>query len=111
LDEDSSGPPILDASPHESTASPMRSAERRPIQSMTGYAQSVRNTPAGQLVVELRSVNARFLDLVVRAPDELRAAEPALRELLAASVQRGKLECRVALRPGGADDERAARID
>lgn len=89
----------------------MRSAERRPIQSMTGYAQSVRNTPAGQLVVELRSVNARFLDLVVRAPDELRAAEPALRELLTASVQRGKLECRLALRPGSTDDERSVRID
>ncbi|HEY0879158.1 MAG TPA: YicC/YloC family endoribonuclease [Zeimonas sp.] len=89
----------------------MRSAERRPIQSMTGYAQSVRNTSAGQLVVELRSVNARFLDLVVRAPDELRAAEPALRELLGAAVLRGKLECRVALRPGARDDEAAARID
>jgi len=89
----------------------MRSAERRPIQSMTGYAQALRNTPAGQLVVELRSVNARFLDLVVRAPDELRAAEPALRELLTASVQRGKLECRVALRPGAGDDERAAHVD
>ncbi len=89
----------------------MRPAERRPIQSMTGYAQSVRNTAAGQLAVELRSVNARFLDLVVRAPDELRAAEPALRELFTASVQRGKLECRLALRPGAADDERTARID
>jgi len=89
----------------------MRSAERRPIQSMTGYALSARNTAAGQLVVELRSVNARFLDLVVRAPDELRAAEPALRELLASAVQRGKLECRLALRPGIRADEAAARVD
>lgn len=67
---------------------------------MTGYAQAVRASAAGQIVVELRSVNARFLDLVIRAPDELRAAEPALRELLGTAVQRGKLECRVALRPG-----------
>jgi len=89
----------------------MRSAERRPIQSMTGYAQSSRNTVAGQLVVELRSVNARFLDLVVRAPDELRSAEPALRELIGAAVQRGKLECRLALRAGGRADEADARVD
>ncbi|MCD6680973.1 MAG: YicC family protein [Burkholderiaceae bacterium] len=89
----------------------MRSAERRPIQSMTGYAQSSRNTAAGQLVVELRSVNARFLDLIVRAPDELRGAEPALRELLGASVQRGKLECRLALRAGVRVDEAEARVD
>lgn len=89
----------------------MRSAERRPIQSMTGYALSTRNTAAGQLVVELRSVNARFLDLVVRAPDELRSAEPALRELIGAAVQRGKLECRLALRAGVRADEADVRID
>ncbi len=89
----------------------MRSAERRPIQSMTGYALSSRNTAAGQVVIELRSVNARFLDLVVRAPDELRTAEPALRELVGAAVQRGKLECRLALRPGVRTDEAPARID
>ncbi len=89
----------------------MRSAERRPIQSMTGYALSMRNIAAGQLVVELRSVNARFLDLVVRAPDELRGAEPALRELLAAAIQRGKVECRLALRTAVRADETAARID
>ncbi len=89
----------------------MRSAERRPIQSMTGYALSSRNTAAGQVVVELRSVNARFLDLVVRAPDELRSAEPALRELVGAAVQRGKLECRLALRPGVRADEAPARVD
>ena len=34
--------------------------------------------------VELRSVNGRFLDLVLRLPDEHRALEPALRELLTA---------------------------
>ncbi|MDT3680148.1 MAG: YicC/YloC family endoribonuclease [Burkholderiaceae bacterium] len=89
----------------------MRSAERRPIQSMTGYAQSSRNTAAGQLAVELRSVNARFLDLVIRAPDELRSAEPALRELVGAAVLRGKLECRLALRAGGRADETDARVD
>lgn len=89
----------------------MQSAERRPIQSMTGFAQSIRNTAAGQLVVELRSVNARFLDLVVRTPEELRSTEPVLRELLSSAVLRGKLECRLALRPGGHDDERSARID
>ncbi|MCO5101164.1 MAG: YicC family protein [Burkholderiaceae bacterium] len=78
---------------------------------MTGYALSARNTAAGQLVVELRSVNARFLDLIVRAPDELRGSEPALRELLGSAVQRGKLECRLALRPGVRADDAAARVD
>lgn len=92
-----------------------RSAERRPIQSMTGYAQIQKDTRAGQLDVELRSVNSRFLDLVLRTPDELRGIEPALRELLGAHVQRGKLECRVNLRAGRhtptQSDERSVRID
>jgi uncharacterized protein (TIGR00255 family) len=45
--------------------------------------------------VELRSVNGRFLDLGFRLPDEFRALEPALRELLAAAFKRGKVELRL----------------
>ncbi len=75
-----------------------RTAERRPLLSMTGYALASRDTPAGQLSVEIRSVNSRFLDLSFRMPDELRGVEPALRELIVGAAQRGKIECRVGLR-------------
>jgi len=71
---------------------------------MTGFALASRDTPAGQVAVELRSVNSRFLDLSLRIPDELRIAEPALRELIAGTVQRGKLECRVSLRAASAGE-------
>ena len=76
---------------------------------MTGYAavQSSRartaaETDAGtdsnaRLGVEIRSVNSRFLDLAFRLPDELRQAEPALRELLTSKLKRGKVEMRVSL--------------
>jgi uncharacterized protein (TIGR00255 family) len=47
--------------------------------------------------VELRSVNGRFLDLSLRLPDEVRGLEPALRELVASRLKRGKVELRVAL--------------
>lgn len=76
---------------------------------MTGYA-AVQSTPArntqetdtgtdanARLGVEVRSVNSRFLDLAFRLPDELRQAEPALRELLTAKLKRGKIEIRVSL--------------
>jgi uncharacterized protein (TIGR00255 family) len=69
---------------------------------MTGFALATRDTPAGQVCVELRSVNSRFLDLILRIPDELRFAEPDLRELIASRAQRGKVECRLSLRTGGA---------
>ena len=65
------------------------------IQSMTGYAAASTDSPRGRLSLELRSVNSRFLDLQFRVADELRALEPALRELIVARVARGKLDCRV----------------
>ncbi|HJV88372.1 MAG TPA: YicC/YloC family endoribonuclease [Noviherbaspirillum sp.] len=65
------------------------------ISSMTGYAVATRETAAGTITVELKSVNSRFLDLQFRINDELRAVEPALREAIMARVQRGKVECRL----------------
>jgi uncharacterized protein (TIGR00255 family) len=77
---------------------------------MTGYACVTRDTPAGRVVLELRSVNSRFLDLGFRMPDDLRAAEPGIRELLTAGVARGKVECRIALQKLPSEP-RAAAID
>jgi uncharacterized protein (TIGR00255 family) len=66
------------------------------IHSMTGYAAAAREFPFGMLSIELRSVNHRYLDVQFRLPDDLRAIEPALRELVSEHVRRGKVECRVA---------------
>lgn len=66
------------------------------IHSMTGYAAAARELAWGSVSVELRSVNHRYLDVSFRIPDELRLAEPALRELIAGTVSRGKIECRIA---------------
>ena len=79
------------------------------VYSMTGFAQASLGTgngtqdaplrpggaPAGA-TVEARSVNSRFLDVVMRLPDDLRGLEPALRELVGAAFKRGKIELRVA---------------
>jgi uncharacterized protein (TIGR00255 family) len=67
---------------------------------MTGYALASAEHPRGALSLELRSVNARYLDLQFRVPDELRALEPALREAIAARVSRGKVDCRLAFAAG-----------
>jgi len=67
---------------------------------MTGYAAASAGSPRGTLSLELRSVNSRFLDLQFRIADELRGHEPALRELIAARVARGKVDCRVSLAEG-----------
>ncbi len=76
------------------------------VYSMTGYATAQgggqKLGPAGELErepqaaigLEIRSVNSRFLDLTFKLSDDLRAAEPGLRELLTAQLKRGKVEVR-----------------
>jgi uncharacterized protein (TIGR00255 family) len=65
------------------------------IHSMTGYAVASAESPRGALTLELRSVNSRFLDLQFRVAEELRAAEPLLRELITGRIARGKVDCRL----------------
>ncbi|HTT13580.1 MAG TPA: YicC/YloC family endoribonuclease [Burkholderiaceae bacterium] len=68
---------------------------------MTGFAAVSRPTEMGTLLIEIRSVNSRFLDLGLRIPDELRSLEAVVRETIAARVARGKVDCRVALQRQG----------
>lgn len=74
-----------------------------PVYSMTGYATGQSQPPLAEpasavapvtLGMEIRSVNSRFLDLSFRLSDELRPAEPALRESISARIKRGKVEVR-----------------
>ncbi len=86
---------------------------------MTGYAAVQSNTASSpqdaesgteansRLGLEIRSVNSRFLDLAFRLPDELRQAEPALRDLLTTKLKRGKVEVRVALESNSSSNLKA----
>jgi uncharacterized protein (TIGR00255 family) len=67
------------------------------IYSMTGFAMSSQELDGISIHLELRSVNSRYLDVNFRIADDLRAAEPALRELISARITRGKVECRLNL--------------
>lgn len=78
------------------------------IHSMTGYAVTTRETAAGTVTVELKSVNSRFLDLQFKLNDDLRAVEPALREAIMARIARGKLECRLSFGRRHADGDAQA---
>lgn len=72
------------------------------IHSMTGFAVQKRDLGHVSLHLELRSVNSRYLDLFFRMGDDLRACEPAIRELMTARLSRGKVECRLNLQSTGA---------
>mgnify|MGYP001342091801 CR=1 FL=1 len=73
----------------------MKESKKENLRSMTGYAVETADLPAGQLSLELRAVNSRFLDLSFRMGEDFRALEPVLRERVAEQVRRGKMECRV----------------
>lgn len=79
---------------------------------MTGYASVTRELETAtdnhsmSVCVELRTVNARFLDLNFKMPEDLRNCEPTLREMLMAKLSRGKIEIRINLQRS----ERAANI-
>jgi uncharacterized protein (TIGR00255 family) len=67
--------------------------------SMTAFARRGADFPAGALVWELRSVNHRYLDIGLRLPDELRAIETGVRELIARRLERGKVDATLKFQP------------
>lgn len=81
------------------------------ILSMTGYAAASAELDSGSLTLELRAVNHRYLDVQLRMPDELRSFEGALREAIAAQLQRGKVECRINYAARGAQSGAALNRD
>jgi uncharacterized protein (TIGR00255 family) len=68
------------------------------IRSMTGFARRERQGPWGTLTCELRTVNHRYLEVSLRLPDDLRALETDARQVLGASLRRGKLDAGLYLR-------------
>ena len=65
------------------------------ILSMTGYASQEYNTANGVLLIELRSVNHRYLELQLKLDDSCRSFESAVREQIQAKLGRGKVDCRL----------------
>ena len=63
------------------------------LQSMTAFARRQAETPALELVWELKSVNHRYLEVQFRLPDPLRSLEAALRDRARRRLKRGKVEC------------------
>lgn len=69
------------------------------IRSMTAFAACERAATGGHLSCELRAVNHRYLELGIRAPEDLRSIETAFRERLAQKISRGKVDLGFRYRP------------
>ena len=62
------------------------------IRSMTGYGRAEKIIDGREITVELRAVNNRYLDLNVKLPRVYGFAEDAVKSLVKANVNRGKLD-------------------
>jgi uncharacterized protein (TIGR00255 family) len=68
-----------------------------PLRSMTGFARARRSSGDGELVVSVKSLNHRGLDVQVHAPSAVDPFENAIRAAVKSRVARGHVEVRVAL--------------
>ena len=62
------------------------------INSMTGFGRSEATLGNRKFIVELKSVNHRYLDLNIKMPKQLNALESEIRSLLKEYIERGKVD-------------------
>ena len=67
------------------------------IQSMTGFGRGTASSGKKNIIVEIKSLNSKQLDLSVRLPSYFREFELQLRTLLAEKLHRGKIDATVIL--------------
>ncbi len=65
--------------------------------SMTGFAALEQATENATLILELRAVNSRYLDLHFKLDEPIRGMELVIREQITSTLSRGKIECKVNL--------------
>lgn len=72
------------------------------VKSMTGYGRAEKTADGCSIVVELRSVNNRYLDCNVRIPRLYLFAEDAIKSRVQKTISRGKVDVFVTLDTSGA---------
>jgi uncharacterized protein (TIGR00255 family) len=70
------------------------------ISSMTAFARNDYRGDLGEISLEIRSVNHRYLEMFLRLPEELRVLETQVRERISARLGRGKLDLLLKFNPG-----------
>lgn len=67
--------------------------------SMTAFARKEKQAEWGQAVWEVRSVNHRYLEIVLSLPDTFSPLEPLIRKQIQARLQRGRIETKLRYKP------------
>ncbi len=79
------------------------------IYSMTGFGKSVVTLPGKKITIEIKSLNSKGVDLNVRIPSSLREKELSMRNHVAKTLKRGKIDLSVYVESTGG--ERSAQLN
>ena len=71
------------------------------MKSMTGFGSGTATKDGITCTVEIKSVNARFLDLFIRSPKQINPFESIIRGLVQDRITRGKVEVSVSIQDVG----------
>ena len=71
------------------------------MKSMTGFGSGTATKDGITCTVEIKSVNARFLDLFIRSPKQINPFETIIRGVVQARITRGTVEVSVSIQDAG----------
>ena len=67
------------------------------MNSMTGFGRATQIVDGLQCIIEIKSVNSRFLDLNIRSPKQVNPVEHSIRKCIQKNIHRGKVDVFVTL--------------
>lgn len=71
------------------------------MNSMTGFGRATQIVDGLQCIIEIKSVNSRFLDLNIRSPKQVNSVEHSIRKCIQKTIHRGKVDVFVTLQDIG----------
>ncbi|MBW1769084.1 MAG: hypothetical protein JRJ65_18810, partial [Deltaproteobacteria bacterium] len=75
------------------------------IRSMTAYGRGEHTSKDTRFTVEIKSVNNRYRDIIVRSPKSLQGLEEEIRSQVASRTKRGRIEVFIQREKGGEEVE------
>lgn len=80
------------------------------VRSMTGYGRGEASSLNKKISVEVKSVNHRFLEIVVRMPKQLLPLEERIKKVVQEKISRGRVDLFLTLEETG-DKKRLVKVD
>ena len=81
------------------------------LRSMTGYGRAERSINEKNFLIEIRSLNGKQFELLLKLPLQLKPFEVEIRSLLSEKLIRGSVECTVSIKQHGAAKPSSINLD